>query len=100
MKSPLLAFIKFEPTFLTGSLAVCLSAPVQGEAGGRGIWGEFRPPAEATFSDWTISSFLWALAHEKNHTWFCSLAANSRNSASCDSMLKICLSSESVDFLQ
>ena len=32
-KSPLLAFIKFEPTFLTGSLAVCLSAPVQGEAG-------------------------------------------------------------------
>jgi len=30
-KSPLLAFIKFEPTFLTGSLAVCLSAPVQGE---------------------------------------------------------------------
>jgi len=44
-KSPLLAFIKSEPTFLTGSLAVCLSAPVpaftqefrsgrQGEAGG------------------------------------------------------------------
>ena len=25
-KSPLLAFIKFEPTFLTDSLAVCLSA--------------------------------------------------------------------------
>jgi len=44
-KSPLLAFIKFEPTFLTGSLAVCLSAPVQGEAGGRGVWGEFRPPS-------------------------------------------------------
>jgi len=43
-KSPLLAFIKFEPTFLIGSLAVCLSAPVQGEAGGRGVWGEFRPP--------------------------------------------------------
>ena len=53
-KSPLLAFIKFEPTFLTGSLAVCLSAPVpaftqefrsgrQGEVGGRG--GEI-PPAE------------------------------------------------------
>jgi len=32
-KSPLPAFIKFEPTFLTGSLAVCLSAPVQGGAG-------------------------------------------------------------------
>jgi len=46
-KSPLLAFIKFEPTFLTGSLAVCLSAPVQGEAGGRGVWGEFRPPSPA-----------------------------------------------------
>ena len=38
-KSPLLAFIKFESRFLTGSLAVCLSAPVQGEAGGRGVWG-------------------------------------------------------------
>jgi len=36
-KSPLLAFITFEPRFLTGSLAVCLSAPVQGEAGGRGV---------------------------------------------------------------
>ena len=47
-KSPLLAFIKFEPTFLTGSLAVCLSAPVQGEAGGRGVWGEFRPPSPAS----------------------------------------------------
>jgi hypothetical protein len=46
-KSPLLAFIKFEPTFSTGSLAVCLSAPVQGEAGGRGVWGEFRPPSPA-----------------------------------------------------
>jgi hypothetical protein len=54
-KSPLLAFIKFEPTFLTGSLAVCLSAPVpaylsgrQSEAGGRGVWGEFRPPSPAS----------------------------------------------------
>jgi hypothetical protein len=47
-KSPLLAFIKFEPTFLTGSLAVCLSTPVQGEAGGRGVWGEFRPPSPAS----------------------------------------------------
>jgi len=54
-KSPLLAFIKSEPTFLTGSLAVCLSAPVpayrsgrQGEAGGRGVWGEFRPPSPAS----------------------------------------------------
>src|SRR3989344_4152017 len=47
-KSPLLAFIKLEPTFLTGSLAVCLSAPVQGEAGGRGVWGGFRPPSSAS----------------------------------------------------
>jgi hypothetical protein len=47
-KSPLLAFIKFEPTFLTGSLAVCLSVPVQGEAGGRGVWGEFRPPSPSS----------------------------------------------------
>jgi len=54
-KSPLLAFIKFEPTFLTGSLVVCLSAPVpayrsgrQGKAGGRGAWGEFRPPSPAS----------------------------------------------------
>jgi hypothetical protein len=44
-KSPLLTFIKFEPAFLTGSLAVCLSAPVQGEAGGRGCGGGI-PPAE------------------------------------------------------
>ena len=54
-KSPLLVFIKFEPTFLTGSLAVCLSAPVlaftqefrsgrQGEAGGRGVWGYSASP--------------------------------------------------------
>ena len=73
-KSPLLTFIKLEPTFLTGSLTVCLSAPVpaftqefrsgrpssaeaiagkQGEVSGRGVWGEsfgklrtsFRPPS-------------------------------------------------------
>src|SRR3989344_1855632 len=46
-KSPLLAFIKFEPTFLTGSLEIVLSAPVQGEAGGRGGGGGFRPPRPA-----------------------------------------------------
>ena len=51
-KSPLLVFLKFESTFLTGSLAVCLSAPVpaylsgrQGEAGGKGGVGGI-PPAE------------------------------------------------------
>ena len=26
-------------------LEIVLSAPVQGEAGGRGVWGEFRPPS-------------------------------------------------------
>jgi hypothetical protein len=46
-KSPLLAFIKFEPTFLTGSLAVCLSAPVQGEAGGRGVGGNSARRAQS-----------------------------------------------------
>ncbi|MDI6778483.1 MAG: hypothetical protein QMD77_04845 [Patescibacteria group bacterium] len=38
-KSPLLAFIKFEPTFLTGSLVVCLSAPVQTEGEAEGGCG-------------------------------------------------------------
>ena len=26
-------------------LEIVLSAPLQGEAGGRGVWGEFRPPS-------------------------------------------------------
>jgi hypothetical protein len=29
-------------------LEIVLSAPVQGEAGGRGVWGEFRPPSPAS----------------------------------------------------
>jgi len=36
-KSPFLALIKFKPTFFTGSLAVCLSTPVHGEAGNWGV---------------------------------------------------------------
>jgi len=28
-------------------LEIILSVPVQGEAGGRGVWGEFRPPSPA-----------------------------------------------------
>src|SRR3989338_927984 len=48
-KSPLLAFIKSEPIFLTGSLVVCLSAPVQGEAGGRGGGGGVRPRGPPPF---------------------------------------------------
>ena len=56
-KSPLLAFIKFEPTFLTGSLVVCLSAPVPAYRSGRqgkarraegGCGGGFRPPSPAS----------------------------------------------------
>jgi len=55
MKSPLLAKIKFEPTFFqvlwrfVFSLPLPAYAPLrsgrQGEAGGRGVWGEFRPPS-------------------------------------------------------
>ena len=29
-------------------LEIVLSAPIQGEAGGRGVWGEFRPPSPAS----------------------------------------------------
>ena len=67
-KSPLLAKIKFEPTFFQVLWRFAFSLPLpayaplrsgrQGEAGGKGIWSwPFRPPAEATLSDWTISSF-------------------------------------------
>lgn len=31
----------------SGSLAVCLSAPVQGEAGGRGVWGNSARRAQS-----------------------------------------------------
>ena len=70
MKSLLLTKIEFEPTFsqvlwrFAFPLPLPAYAPLrsgrQGEAGGRGVWGEFRPPAEATLSDWTISSFSLA----------------------------------------
>ncbi|HQT92617.1 MAG TPA: hypothetical protein PL001_11400 [Candidatus Kryptobacter bacterium] len=30
-------------------LEIVLSAPVQGEAGGRGVWGEFRPAEPREF---------------------------------------------------
>ena len=45
MKSPLLAKIKFEPTFLTGSLAVCLFASAFWRGGRKGDVGGI-PPAE------------------------------------------------------
>ncbi len=42
-KSPLLAKIKFEPTFFQVLWRFAFS--LQGEAGGKGVWGEFRPPS-------------------------------------------------------
>ena len=70
-KSPLLAFIKFEPTFLTGSLAVCLSAPVQGEAEG-GCGGNSaspepkRSPAALLVQSRTQQKSFLFLLEEKN----------------------------------
>ena len=45
-KSPLLAKIKFEPTFLTGSLAVCLFASASRRGGRKGGLVFALPPAE------------------------------------------------------
>ena len=45
MKSPLLAKIKFEPTFFSGSLAVCLFASASRRGGRKGGLGGI-PPAE------------------------------------------------------
>ncbi len=42
-KSPLLAKIKFEPTFFQVLWRFAFSLPLQGEAGGKGVRGEFRP---------------------------------------------------------
>ena len=46
-KSPLLAKIKFEPTFFQVLWRFAFSLPLQSEAGGRGVWGEFRPPSQS-----------------------------------------------------
>jgi len=53
-KSPLLAKIKFEPTFFQVLWRFAFSLPLpayssgrQGEAGGRGVRGEFRPPSQS-----------------------------------------------------
>jgi len=46
-KSPLLAKIKFEPTFFQVLWRFAFSLPLQSEAGGRGVWGEFRPPSRS-----------------------------------------------------
>jgi len=46
-KSPLLAKIKFEPTFFQIFWRFAFSLPLQGEAGGRGVRGEFRPPSRS-----------------------------------------------------
>ncbi len=39
-KSPLLAKIKFEPTFFQVLWRFAFPLPLQGEAGGRGVWEE------------------------------------------------------------
>jgi hypothetical protein len=44
-KSPLLAKIKFEPTFFQVLWRFALSLPLSGEAGVKGVRGEFRPPS-------------------------------------------------------
>jgi hypothetical protein len=44
-KSPLLAKIKFEPTFFQVFWRFAFSLPLFGEAGGKGVRGEFRPPS-------------------------------------------------------
>ncbi len=46
-KSPLLAKIKFEPTFFQVLWRFAFSLPLQGEAGGKGVRGEFRPPSQS-----------------------------------------------------
>jgi hypothetical protein len=46
-KSPLLAKMKFEPTFFQVLWRFAFSLPFQGEAGGRGVRGEFRPPSQS-----------------------------------------------------
>jgi len=46
-KSPLLAKIKFEPTFFQVLWRFAFSLPLQGEAGGKGVWGESRPPSQS-----------------------------------------------------
>ncbi|MDD2732196.1 MAG: hypothetical protein PHI53_03315 [Candidatus Pacebacteria bacterium] len=47
-KSPLLAKIKFEPTFFQVLWRFAFSLPLSGEAGGKGVRGEFRPPSPAS----------------------------------------------------
>jgi len=37
--------IKFEPTFFQVLWRFAFSLPLSGEAGGKGVWGKFRPPS-------------------------------------------------------
>jgi len=47
-KSPLLAKIKFEPTFFQVLWRFAFSLSLQGEADGRGVWSlPFRPPSQS-----------------------------------------------------
>ena len=56
MKSPLLAKIKFEPTFFPVLWQFAFPLPLFGEAGGRGVRGEFRPPSPLIKSVWIFSN--------------------------------------------
>ena len=56
MKSPHLAKIKFEPTFFQVLWRFAFSLPLQGEAGGRGVRGEFRPPSQSVVKSVRIFS--------------------------------------------
>jgi len=56
-KSPLLAKIKFEPTFFSVLWQFAFPLPLFGEAGGRGVRGEFRPPRQKAEAERTISIF-------------------------------------------
>jgi len=49
-KSPLLTKIKFEPTFFQVLWRFAFSLLLQGEAGGKGAWGKFRPPSPDAIS--------------------------------------------------
>jgi len=63
-KSPLLAKIKFEPTFFPVLWQFAFPLPFFGEAGGRGVRGEFRPPSPLIKSVRIFSNTLRQLEKE------------------------------------
>ncbi len=60
-KSPLLAKIKFEPVYLTGSLAVFKQERSLKWAGERGVWG--IPPAPRQF----LANSVWIFSNAHRH---------------------------------